>query len=95
MTLPPITYKEFYNKDKGLPEPVWGGECSIDVMVQCPWCGSTDMYYSGSSDDPEEILRDTVRCKNCGHISDWYEANKQRENHPTDTPRKIIGKPAY
>ena len=93
MTLPPITYKEFYNKDKGLPEPMWGRECSSITTVQCPWCGSTNMHYSASPDDPEEILQDTVRCKNCGRISDWYEAYKQGRNHPTDAPREIIGKP--
>lgn len=76
-----IKYKEFYNKERGLPEPKWGDRV---FMVQCPWCGSRDMRYSGSPDDPEEILRDTVRCERCGHIADYYEAYKQWQNHPQD-----------
>jgi len=51
------------------------------------------MHYSGSPDDPEEILMETVRCKNCGHITDWYEAYKQITHHVTNTPREVIGKP--
>lgn len=92
MTLPPITYKEFYNKDRGLPEPVWGpklkGEWS---SLQCPTCGSRNMYASASPDDPEEIFpNETVRCGACGHITDWYEAYKQRKYHPCTNPRKVI-----
>jgi len=93
MTLPAITYKEFYNKSRGLPEPVWGPPCLNNFAVQCPSCGSRDMHYSGSPDDPEEILMETVRCKNCGHITDWYEAYKQITHHVTNTPREVIGKP--
>ncbi len=93
MTTPPIVYRGFYNRGKGLPEPVWGKACSDTTIVQCPTCGSQDMYYSGSQDNPEEILGGTVRCKNCGYITDWYEAHKQILHHVTNVPRKIIGKP--
>ncbi len=91
MTEQPITYKEFYNKDRGLPEPVWGNKVP-GPAIQCPTCGSTDMYYSGSPDSPEEVIAAAgdVRCKHCGHITDWFEALKQREHHPTDTPRAVI-----
>lgn len=91
MAKQPIVFKEFYNKDRGLPEPIWGDKVPGPV-VQCPTCGSTDMYYSGSPDDPEEVLvaAGDVRCKHCGHITDWFEALKQREHHPTDTPRDVI-----
>ena len=94
MSEKPITYRQFYNKDRGLPEPVWGREVE-EPVVQCPTCGSTDMYYSGSPDDPEEVFKagGCVRCKHCGHITDWFEALKQRENHPTDKPRKVVGRP--
>jgi len=74
-----IIYKEFYNKDRGLPEPIWGEKTKDykDTALQCPVCGSTDMHYSAHPDDPEEVFTDTVRCKSCGHITDWYEAYKQ------------------
>ncbi len=85
-----ITYKEFYNKDRGLPEPKWGQKSHV---LQCPNCGSQDMYYSGHPDDPEETLSDTVRCGRCGSITDWYEARKQLLNHPTDTPREVTKEP--
>jgi len=87
-----ITYKEFYNKDRGLPEPIWGDRAED---LQCPWCGSQDMYFSGSPDDPEEIFgaAGDVRCKHCGHISDWYEAHKQRVFHPGEAIREVIGRP--
>lgn len=93
--MPAITYKEFYNKDRGLPEPKWGGKVE-EPELQCPWCGSRDMYYSGSPDDPEEMFgaAGNVRCKHCGHITDWFEALKQREHHPTETPRVVVGGPA-
>ena len=68
-----LRYKEFYNKDRGLPEPVWGERAD---GLQCPNCGSQEMYFSGSPDDPEEILGETVRCGHCGRITDWYEACK-------------------
>lgn len=94
MTEEPITYKEFYNKDRGLPEPKWGPkmtEISPVFPLQCPTCGSQDMYASGSSDDPEEIFpHETVRCKHCGRIADWYEARKQTVYHPTDAPREVV-----
>ena len=88
----PIVYKEFYNKDRGLPEPVWGSKCDTygGVQLQCPNCGSKQIYYSGSPDDPEEILSETVRCKLCGSITDWYEAYKQGKHHPTDKPLRVI-----
>lgn len=90
MTMPkPILYKEFYNKSRGLPEPKWGSKAE---GLQCPTCGSTDMYYSGSPDDPEEVFGDTVRCKNCGRITDYYEAHKQKQHHPTGTPMEVVGR---
>ncbi|MBA7664309.1 hypothetical protein ES703_72367 [subsurface metagenome] len=87
----PIVFKELYNKDRGLPEPLWGRKVE-EAEIQCPTCGSTDMCYSGSPDDPEEIFgaAGNVRCRNCGRITDWFEALKQREHHPTDTPREVI-----
>lgn len=87
-----IVYKEFYNKDRGLPEPLWGGKVE-EAQVQCPTCGSTDMYYSAAPEDPEEIFSNTVRCKHCGHITDWFEAFSQKVHHPTDTPREVMGRP--
>lgn len=83
-----IIYKEFYNKDCGLPEPVWGQEVSEygGIKPRCPTCGSKDLCYSGSPDDPEEILIETVRCKNCGRINDWYEAYRQEKYHHTEEP---------
>ncbi len=86
---PAIEYKEFYNKDRSLPEPRWGGKVE-EAKIQCPWCNSQDMYYSAHPNNPEEVFSDPVRCKSCGHISDWFEAFKQRVQHPTDTPREII-----
>lgn len=90
MSLPSITYRRFYNKDRGLPEPIWGPKAD---NLQCPTCGSQDMYYSGSPDDPKEMFgaEGDVRCGHCGRITDWYEAHTQRENHPTDTPREVTG----
>ena len=88
-----IAYKEFYNEDRELPEPKWGEACSVHTTLQCPWCNSIDMYYSGSADNPEEISGDSVRCKNCGHITDWYDAYIQGEHHLTDTVREVIGRP--
>lgn len=87
-----IIYKEFYNKDRGLPEPIWGSKAEEfkGVPLQCPNCGSLDMYYSASPDDPEEIFTDTVRCKHCGSITDWYEAYSQRIHHPSDKPLKVV-----
>ncbi len=87
----PIIYKKLYNKDRGLPEPKWGSMVE-GAVIQCPMCGSTDMCYSGSPDDPEEMFGGggCVRCKHCGHITDWFEALEQREHHPTDTPREVV-----
>lgn len=50
------------------------------------------MCFSAHPDDPEEIFPSTVRCRNCGRITDYYEAFKQREHHLTDTPREVVGK---
>lgn len=87
-----VPYIEFYNKDRGLPEPVWGDKARTfkGKPLQCPRCGSTDMYYSASLDDPEEIFQDFVRCKHCGSITDWYEAHKQRVTHPVDVPMEVF-----
>ncbi len=88
MTEEPIQYKESYNKDRNLPEPEWGHP---EPSTQCPTCGSTDMYASASPDDPTEIFdAESVRCGRCGHITDWYEAYKQRRNHPLDKPRNVV-----
>lgn len=95
MAKPEIVYREFYNKDRGLPEPIWGEKTKEygGVSLQCPMCGSTDMYYSAHPDDPEEIFTDTVRCEHCGHITDWYEAYKQGKYHPTNKVRSVSGRP--
>lgn len=82
-----LRYREFYNKNRGLPEPKWGVRCP---GLQCTWCNSQDMYFSGSPDDPEEILHETVRCGHCGRITDWYGAHKQRENHPTEIVLEVV-----
>jgi len=83
-----MEYKEMYNTDRGLPEPLWGEKMD---NLQCPTCGSNDMYASASPDDPEEIFPyETVRCKHCGRITDWYEAYKQRELHPSDTMLEVV-----
>lgn len=85
---PVLRYKEFYNEGRGLPEPKWGSKAE---GLQCPNCGSWDMYYSGSPDDPEEILSgETVRCGHCGCITDWYEARKQREHHHAEEVKVVI-----
>ena len=87
---PAIEYKRSYNESMGLPEPKWGPKVN---SIQCPNCGSQDMYLSASPDSPEEIIGyDTVRCKHCGAITDWYEAHKQRVNHPTDVPSEVTEK---
>jgi len=83
-----MEYKETYNTDRGLPEPLWGEKME---NLQCPNCGSDDMYGSASPDDPEEIFPyETVRCKHCGQITDWYEAYKQKEFHPSDTVLEVM-----
>jgi len=87
-----IVYKEFYNKDRGMLEPVWGDPVE---GLQCPTCGSQDMYASAHPNDPEEIIgNETVRCGHCGQITDYFEACKQRQTHPTETPRLVAGGPA-
>lgn len=90
-----IVYKEFYNEGQNLPEPKWGAPCSFHTTLQCPTCGSTDMYYSAHPDNPEVILEDTVRCKNCGRLANWDKAFNQRVHHPTGTPREVVGKPGF
>ena len=86
--LPPIKYKEFYNKDRSLPEPKWG---PFMTELQCPSCSSHDMYGSGHPDDPESVFPyETVRCETCGHITDWYEAREQWSNHFTLVVRGIV-----
>lgn len=87
-----IRYKEFYNTNRGIPEPKWGMKMEDkDYPLQCPTCGSQNMFASASSDDPEEIFpNETVRCGHCGHITDWYEALTQRRNHPTEIPREVV-----
>lgn len=88
-----IIYKESYNEGEGLPEPKWGplmSEVSPNYPLQCPTCGSQDMYSSASPDDPEEIFpHETVRCGHCGHIADWYESCRQRIDHPTAKPMRV------
>ena len=78
-----ISYKEFYNKDRGIPEPLWGSRCRPykRVQLKCPHCGSGDVFYSAHPDDPSEITRENVRCKSCGRITGWYEAYKQGESN--------------
>ena len=90
MVKQPIVFKEFYNKDRDLPEPLWGGEVE-EADIQCPTCGSADMCYSAHPNDPEEIFPSTVRCRSCGRITDYYEAFKQKQHHPTNTPREVVG----
>ena len=84
-----LVYKELYNEGRSLPEPKWG---SLMVELQCPYCDSHDVYGSAHPDDPEEIFPyETVRCRNCGRITDWYEARKQWCNYFTLTPRLVEG----
>ncbi len=88
MSEEPIVYKRTYNEGKDLPEPVWGVPMP---NTQCPTCASIDMHASASPDDPTEIFGvETVRCFDCGHITDHFEAFKQRQNHSSDTPRNIV-----
>jgi len=43
------------------------------------------MYASAHPDDPCEIFpNETVRCGDCGHITDWYEAVSSYEHHYTE-----------
>jgi len=43
------------------------------------------MYASAHPDDPCEIFpHETVRCGDCGHITDWYEAVSSYEHHYTE-----------
>lgn len=84
-----LQFKEFYNKDRGLPEPIWGDKVED---VQCPTCGSQEMCYSGSPDDPEEMFGagGDVRCRHCGYITDWYEAHEQKIHHSTDKVKEVM-----
>jgi len=92
-----IEYKATYNESRGLPEPKLGplmSEISPDHPIQCPTCGSHNMYASAHPDEPEEIFpNETVRCGDCGHITDWFEALSQHELHYTEAPLPVIGKP--
>jgi DNA-directed RNA polymerase subunit RPC12/RpoP len=81
-----IEYKHTYNEGRGLPEPLWGllmSDISPKYPLECPTCGSLRMFASAHPDDPEEIFpHETVRCRDCGHITDWREAFCQyREHH--------------
>ncbi|GAI06671.1 unnamed protein product [marine sediment metagenome] len=92
-----IEYKSTYNESRGLSEPKWGplmSEISPDYPTQCPTCGSHNMYASAHPNDPEEIFpHETVRCGDCGHITDWYEALSAYEHHYTDTPLPVARTP--
>ena len=57
---------------EGLPDLVWGDRVTTDRLV-CPSCSSENIYYSGTSADPEEIFGEAVRCKDCGWLTDYYE----------------------
>jgi len=94
---PQIEYKATYNEGRDLPEPKWGSpmtEISPDYLLQCPTCCSHKMYASAHPDDPEEIFpNETVRCGDCGRITDWYEAHSQYEHHHTEEPMPVIRTP--
>jgi len=60
---------------EGLPELVWGSK--VTKTLECPECGSHNIYYSGTPADPEEILGEAVRCGDCGWLTDYYEMFKQ------------------
>ena len=86
---PPIVYKEFYNKGRSMPEPILG--TTKLNYVKCPTCSSLDVYVSAHPDDPDEMFYgETVRCKHCGHITDWYEAHKQWRDHLGGKIRRVI-----
>jgi len=54
------------------------------------------MFASAHPNAPEDVLyHETVRCGDCGRITDWYEADKQYQNHYTEHPRKVVGKPEH
>ena len=61
---------------EGLPELAWGEKAA---HLECPGCGSRNMYYSGTPSDPEEVLGEGIRCRDCGWLTDYYEAFKRRE----------------
>lgn len=91
-----IEYKATYNDGLGIPEPKWGplmSKTSPRFPLRCPTCGSYTMYASASPADPEEIfLCETVRCGDCGHITDWYGAYKQHKYH-YPSHFYVVGKP--
>ena len=63
-----------YHKQEyeGLPESMFGTK----VRGNCMFCGFKELFLSGTSEDPEEIFGDAVRCKICGRISSRdYEEN--------------------
>ena len=90
-----LEYVEFYNKNRGLPEPRWGTKMSDPGFpLQCPVCNSQDLYASASPDDPWEIFpSETIRCAHCGRISDWYSALKQRRYHPGEEVMEVLNTP--
>ena len=71
---------------KDLPYPIWGKKVPKVYDLACASCGSSSIYYSGSPADPEEIFKDTVRCSNCGWMTDYYEdykAGRERLKSPS------------
>lgn len=77
-----LVYKERYNAGRGLPEPTWGAKVPLTgpgrtTPLICPACNSSEVYFSASADDPEEIFLEKIRCKNCGIISDFFDALKR------------------
>ena len=63
---------------EGLPELEWGDKVTSHVL-ECPACGSHNIFYSGTPADPEEILGEAVRCGDCGWLTDYYEMHKQAQ----------------
>jgi len=61
---------------EGLPKLVWGPKVTSNVL-ECPECSSHNVFYSGTSADPEEVLGEAVRCGDCGWLTDYYEMYKQ------------------
>ena len=72
---------------EGLPELVWGGKA---VHLECPRCGSRNMYYSGTPSDPEEVLGEGVRCRDCGSLTDYYEAFKRRKKSASEAKLALL-----
>lgn len=68
-----MKFKLFYNKDRGLPEPLWGPRTKH--LHRCPNCGGDDIHLSAHPDAPDDLLGESVRCGDCGSIEDSYEAS--------------------